>query len=108
MNDVVVGINESKIDALILEIIEIANRVNDKFYQIEDNINDTQKYFKCSQADEFRKKFKELSSNFTNIKSNIVSISNDLIEIKKRYISSNSKTIDSTIIIKNQTSSKNE
>ena len=106
MNNEIVGINEIKLDAFILEINEIANRINEKLNFIEDNISETKLYFKCEQADELRRKFELLSSCFPNVKNNISCIADDLISVKRNMNNANAETISSISIKKNQISSK--
>lgn len=95
MNDEsLVGINEGKLDSLILQIHDYAERINNKFNLLEQLVYDSQSFFQCDVGDEFRTKFGETKSNFTIVNKNILNIASDLVRVKENYINTNDKAID--------------
>ena len=78
------GINEQKLNELVLEINDCAARINTKFNLIDGLVSDTSSYFKCESADAFRSNFEILKENFTVVNKNIVTMSNDLVKVKTR------------------------
>lgn len=76
------GVNEQKLNELVLEITDCATRLNAKFNLIESLINDTKMYFNCETADTFRSNFETLKENFPIVNKNIVNMSNDLVKVK--------------------------
>ena len=85
MNANTVGINEQKIDKLVLDINNYAERINNVLNNMEDLVNSTNSFFLEEVGNEFRNNFKQLSSNFPTVKTNILSYSQDLIKVKLNY-----------------------
>ena len=82
MNDVVVGINEQKLDQLVLDIIDASTRIKSKLDKIEMLVDETSTFYNCSAADNYRSKFNDFKSNFSIVNKNFIDMSNDLLNVK--------------------------
>jgi hypothetical protein len=83
----VFGINESKLDSLVLEFCDTAERISNKFYLIENLVEDTNTFFECSSGDLYRTNFRRVIENFPVVNRNILNYSNDLVGAKQRLYS---------------------
>ncbi len=89
-----VGINEAKLDSLILQIGEIAERINNKFNLIEQLVSDSASYFQCGIGTDFRLKFNNTKSNFEIVNKNILNMAADLVSAKSTMQKTNANAID--------------
>jgi len=89
-----IGINEGKLDSLVLEIYDSAERINNKFNLLEQLISDSQNYFDCKEGNEFRTKFNNTKSNFSIVNKNILNMASDLVKVKATMKKTNSEAID--------------
>lgn len=89
-----VGINEAKLDSLILQIGEIAERINNKFNLIEQLISETSSYFQCEIGTNYRLKFNGTKSNFEIVNKNILNMAADLVNVKSMMQKTNANAID--------------
>ena len=81
----VVGINEQKIDKLVINVNNYVERIINVLNNMEDLVNSTEVFFQEEIGNEFRSNFKQLSSNFPIVKTNILSYSHDMIQVKLNY-----------------------
>ena len=79
-----IGINEEKLDKLILDIYNYCEKINVTLNQVSDVVEDTKVFYTGDVADSFRKKFSLYSSNFLNIRANLCSYADDLIKLKSK------------------------
>ena len=96
------GINEPKLDLMILEIAETMNRISNKFNNIETLIHDTKTYFVCESGNLFRNSFSNNKDNFQAINRNILSYSGDLVKVKKRFQMVTSETTTQVLQAKSE------
>ena len=80
-----IGINIDSIDKLILDIYNYAERINKTLNQISDVVDQTNTFYQCDVATEYRNKFNSFRTNFAIIDKNIKSYADDLIKLKNRY-----------------------
>lgn len=88
----VFGINEPKLEQLVLEISEVAERVNKKFIELSDLVNSTSLFYDCESGSNFRNSFDKLKANFPIVNKNILCYSFDLVKVKSRLYN-----IDTTV-----------
>lgn len=79
------GINESKINNLMLDIYDYEEQINALFDKITDIMEKSNNSFQSDNADDLRKKYRDFSINYTNIKNNIHDYSDDLSKVKNMY-----------------------
>ena len=89
----VVGISEEKIDKLIIEITEYANKINKIFNQASELVDKTKTYYISESGDKFREKYLEFSDNYKTFNQNILSYAKELTVVKKKYSSSTEQII---------------
>lgn len=89
-----VGINEAKLDSLILQIGEFAERINNKFNLIEQLVSESSSYFQCDPGTDFRLKFNSTKSNFEIVNKNILNMAADLVSVKSMMHKTNANAID--------------
>ena len=77
------GINEARIDKLIMEIFDYANRVNKIFNQADDLIEKSKAFYDCDSGRKFREKYVSLSDNYRTINQNLLSYARELTTVKK-------------------------
>lgn len=80
----VFGINEPKLDNLVLEIGEIAERIKAQFLELEDLVDGTVSFYECECGTNFRNSFAKLRQNFPIVNKNILCYSQDLVKVKAR------------------------
>ena len=97
-NDTVFGINEPKLDALVVEIGEIAERIKTKFTRLEEIAAETSSFYECESGTNFRNSFAKLSQNFSIVTKNILCYSSDLVRVKGRLYST-SDTISENLTL---------
>lgn len=79
------GINEERLDSLVLDIYDYAEKVNQILNSIDELIIKSNTYFKCESADKVRTHYQELDSSSTMLKQNMLNCANDLARVKYRY-----------------------
>lgn len=84
MNDVS-GINEEKLESLILDIYDYADKVNQILNNIDELILKSNNYFKSDSSDCVRNRYQQLTFNYTTLKQNMLNCANDLVKVKYRY-----------------------
>lgn len=89
------GINDEKLDSLVLDIYDYADRINQILNNIDELISMSNEYFKCESADQLKKRYQELELSFPVLKQNILNCANDLVKAKYSYqdIDSNVKQV---------------
>ena len=80
----VIGINEEKLDQLIMEIGDIADRINNKFNLLENLVSESSSFFECEAADRYRNNFNLIKVNFAIVNKNILAMSSELVKAKAR------------------------
>ncbi len=89
MNDIsstkIRGIDEPKLDKLIIDIYDYADRIKRLLNEVDDLVLETSNFYYCNEADEFRKKFEVLKSSFPSVNRNIISYAEDLISAKLKF-----------------------
>ncbi len=80
----VIGINEEKLDQLIIEIGDAADRINNKFNLLERLVADTSSFFECEVGDRYRNNFNLTKANFAIVNKNILAMSSELVKAKMR------------------------
>ena len=94
-SDLIFGINEPKLDVLILDIADIAERVNQKLETYERLMTETHSFFDCESGEKYRRNFRLLSTTIPVIKKNILYYSNDLVNVKQRIYKNEATVNDS-------------
>lgn len=79
-----VGINEFKLDQLVLDINSSALKIKNKLDEISDLVEGSKVYFDCESGNMYRDKFKNVKGTFPIVNKNIINISNDLVSAKAR------------------------
>lgn len=79
------GINEERLDSLVLDIYDYAEKVNQILNSIDEIIVKSSGYFKCESADKIRIHYQELEGSGITLKQNILNCANDLVKAKYRY-----------------------
>lgn len=79
------GVNEDALNKLIVDIIDYKDKIVEILNQISDLIDDTQNYYKCDAATDFRTKFDLYKSNFLVASENIKSYTDELMAAKKDF-----------------------
>lgn len=83
------GINEEKIDYLVLDIYDYAERVNQILNNIDELMIKSNEYYNCESNQTIINHYKELSFNFPVLKQNILTTANDLVKVKHHYSNAN-------------------
>ncbi len=81
MNEVT-GINEDRINNLILEIGNYQDEVSNIFNSIEDTVNNLYSGYVCEAGSVFSRKFDTMKRNFPTVKKNMETYAEDLIRAK--------------------------
>lgn len=79
------GINEDKIDRLILDIYDYADKVNSIFNRIDELVDSTKDFYNCESAELFRNKFLEFKQNFKVVNENILGYAGEITSAKNNY-----------------------
>lgn len=79
------GINEVKLDNLVLDIYDYTDKVNQILNNIDELILKSSNYFKCDSSDYIRNRYQQLAFNYTTLKQNMLNCANDLIKVKHHY-----------------------
>lgn len=85
MRDRLNGIEEKKIDRLVLDIVDYTEKINSTLNQIDDVMSTIKDYYVCENATMFEKKFTTLRDNFAIVQKNLLSYSTDLVKVKACY-----------------------
>lgn len=80
------GINENKVNQLMLDIYEYEEKINLLLEKISNLMESTTNIYSGFTSDDLRKKYNDFSVNYTNIKNNIHDYSEDLFKIKNNYL----------------------
>lgn len=81
-----VGINEDKIDKLVLDIYDYIERINGTLNSIENEINNTASCFDCDSGRELRSKFNNQKPMFSVINDNLMKDTDTLIKVKSSTV----------------------
>ena len=79
------GINESKIDLLVIELSDYADKINKIFNDTDDIMQKVKSSYNSNSALAFLSSYNNLSSNYHTINQNIIGYAKDLVNIKKIY-----------------------
>lgn len=80
------GINEEKLNKLILDIYDYSEKINNTLNSISDLVMKTKDYYNSKEAELYRKKYDDYKTNYVNIIKNINSYADDLLTLKRKYI----------------------
>ena len=80
-----VAMNETGIDALVNDTMQLAMVINDYLNKIIDLMDSTKETYQCEAADELRRRFAELSTNFPIVIHNIENYGYSLKRAKDNY-----------------------
>lgn len=83
------GMSLDRINKLMTDIYDYADKSNRILKDIESLANDTQEYFVSDEANLFRNKISELLHESTTINKNILSYNTDMMTVKNRYMDIN-------------------
>ena len=79
------GINDQKIDKLILDIYEINEKVRKTLDQISETMEKTKTSWKSSEANQLRNTYDNFKTNYNIIVKNINSYAEDFTKLKNSY-----------------------
>lgn len=79
-----VGVNEDKIDKLVLDLYDYIERINNVLNNIENEMDKTVSCFDCSAGRELYSRFNEQKSIFPIIRENFMKDAELLIKIKSK------------------------
>lgn len=91
----VVGINDAKIDSLVLNIYDYAQRIKDILNNVDDLIYETAAYYNCEEAVKFRNDFESVKDNFSVVTENILSYGDELVRVKNQIYMKDSELASS-------------
>lgn len=91
----VVGINDAKIDGLVLNIYDYAQRIKDILNNVDDLIYETNNYYNCEEAVKFRNNFESIKDNFAVVTENILSYGDELVRVKNQIYTKDSELASS-------------
>lgn len=94
MNNDVVGVNEKKLDDLVLNIYSLSDQLAKIFEKIEENVSSTNNFYQSSDGDAYRKKFYQYIGNFDTVVSNMRLYGDDLLRVKFHYKQNIAKNVD--------------
>ena len=94
------GINEIALDKVIVDIYDYCDKLRFILSQINDLVAGTSDYYKCSEADAFRRKYEIFSRNFPTLLDSVISYAEDLVGVKTNYTRINE---DITTLVKTGT-----
>lgn len=83
----VFGVNEPKLDLLVLDIGETAERISNKLNLIDKLVYDTSSFYECESGNVFRANFEKIKDNFPVVNRNILAYSADLVRAKGKVYS---------------------
>lgn len=86
VNQELVGVNEDKIDKLVLDVYDYIERINNVLNNIENEMDKTASCFDCSAGRDLRSKFNEQKSVFPIIRENFMKDAEFLIKVKSKTI----------------------
>ena len=82
----VVAMNETGVDTLATETMQLAMIANDYLNKIIDIMNKTKEHYQCEAGDELRKRFNELSTDFPIVVQNIENYAYSLKKAKAKRL----------------------
>ena len=82
----VVAMNETGVDTLATETMQLAMIANDYLNKIIDIMNKTKEHYQCEAGDELRKRFNELSADFPIVVQNIENYAYSLKKAKAKRL----------------------
>ena len=100
-----IGMNETGIDTLAMDTMQVAMIANDYLNKIIDIMNKTKEHFQCEAGDMIRQRFNELSADFPNVIKNIENYAYSLKKAKTRKLEG---VQDAIISLKQATANVNE
>ncbi len=95
------GVNEEKLDKLVIEIYDYADKIKLILNEVDDLVASTNNFFICDSGTDFRNKFNTLKTNFSIVNGNIISYAEDLVNAKISF-----QKIDSDMSIKTREEAK--
>ncbi len=95
------GINEEKLDKLVIEIYDYADKIKLLLNEVDDLATSTNNFFICDSGTDFRNKFNSLKTNFSIVNGSIISYAEDLVNAKINF-----QKIDSDLSIKTKEEAK--
>ena len=84
MNRDAVGINEDKINSLVLDIYDYIEKINAILSNIDNEMEKTSTCFKFKTGDSLRKKYSDLRANYSIINKNLMGYTEKLIKVKSK------------------------
>ncbi len=79
------GINEAKIDELALKLYDLIEQIQIKLNKVDELTNDSKQFAKGEFADNYYKKYNDLSMNFPILISNLTTYVTDIVALKYRF-----------------------
>ncbi len=79
------GVSTSKLDKLMVDVIDYAEKSKRITNAIEMLIRETREYYVSSEADLFRSKFEQLVPTINTVNQNILVYNDDLLKLKGNY-----------------------
>ena len=80
------GINEEKLNKLILDIYDYSEKINNTLNHISEIVMKTKNCYNSKEAELYRKMYDDYKTNYVNIIKNINSYADDLLTLKRKYI----------------------
>jgi len=90
----IIAINRDTLKKLILDIYDYRDKLSKILEDAELVVESTKSFYQTADAEEFRKKFKQLSSNFPIFLENIKSYGEDLEKVLSIYKENDLKSVD--------------
>ena len=88
------GISEARLERLMVEILDSAERVNSIFADVADLVAGTSNYFICESGNRFREQFETVKTSFPVVSRNILAYNDDLLAVKANYANLANVAID--------------
>ena len=81
-----IGMNETGIDTLAMDTMQVAMIANDYLNKIIDIMNSTKEHYQCESGDEMRRRFNEFSADFPIVIQNIENYAYSLKKAKAKRV----------------------
>lgn len=85
MDSRLAGINESSYQELVVSIMDYADRINEIFNRIDDNVNKIPECYKASSCQLLLSKYEEIKKCYPIVHENILSYADDLTTALQKY-----------------------
>lgn len=92
MSDVI-GINEERMNSMILDIGDCNDAIMSLFLQMEDVVDRTTQSYQCEAGNAFRNVFSETQTSFNTLQRNLEMYSSDLVRAKDNNAQIDSKAL---------------